>query len=88
MKINLQDREDKQIFESIWQNPNMEEMRVIDLPRFDAKFLRDCLVHNALKYQSSWESEMQKMTEIVDPKNTIKNKLDGESWKQRLTKQW
>ena len=31
---------------------------------------------------------MQKMTEIVDPSNTIKNKKDGESWRQRLTVQW
>ena len=63
----------------------MEMMRVVDLPRFDSKYLHDCLVHNSLKYQSSWESEMQKMTEIVDQSNTIKNKKDGESWKQRLT---
>ena len=31
---------------------------------------------------------MQKMTEIVDPKNTIKNKKDSDNWKQRLTVQW
>ena len=66
----------------------MEMMRVVDLPRFDSKSLHDCLAHNSLKYQSSWESEMQKMTEIVDQSNTIKNKKDGESWRQRLTVQW
>ena len=28
------------------------------------------------------------MTEIIDPQNTIKNKIDGESWRQRLTVKW
>ena len=46
LKINLTDKDDKSIFESIWQNPNMEMMRVVDLPRFDSKALQDCLVQN------------------------------------------
>ena len=48
-------------------------MRVIDLPRIDTKNLQDILSYYALKYQSTYMSEVQKMTEIVDPDNTIKN---------------
>ena len=31
---------------------------------------------------------MQKMTEIVDPKKTIKNKEDSDKWKKILTDKW
>ena len=50
LKINLTDKEDKQVFESIWQSPNMEDMRVIDLPRMDTKILQDLLAYYSLKY--------------------------------------
>ncbi len=88
LKINLTDKEDKQVFESIWQSPNMEDMRVIDLPRMDSKTLHDCLAYYSIKYYNSYTSEVQKMVEIVDPKDTIKNKEDGEKWRKLYTDRW
>jgi hypothetical protein len=66
----------------------MEDMRVIELPRIGPEALQDVLAYYALKYQGSYTSEMQKMTEIVDPKTSIKNQEDSDKWKQTLTDKW
>ena len=88
LKIGLTGKDDKQIFETIWGDDSMEEMRVVDLPRLDPTALHNILAGYALKYQSSHMSEVQKMTEIVDPKTTIKNKPDSDAWRQRLVDKW
>ena len=51
----------------------MEDNRVIELPNLTHKNLETMLLNCAEKYQSSYKKEVKKMTEIVDPKTTIKD---------------
>jgi hypothetical protein len=50
----------------------MEENRVIELPRFTIDHLESMLVGNAQRYFDTYMSEVDKMTEIINPNNTIK----------------
>lgn len=50
----------------------MEENRVIELPRFTIDNLESMLVGNAQRYFDTYMSEVDRMTEIVNPNKTIK----------------
>ena len=63
----------KPTFDRVWQGGSMEDNRVIELPNLTHKNLETMLLNCAEKYQSSYKKEVKKMTEIVDPKTTIKD---------------
>ena len=51
----------------------MEDNRVIELPDLTVRALEQMLINSAPKYMASYMDEVKKMTEIVDPKTTIKD---------------
>ena len=71
----------KDTFEKVWQSPFMEANRVIELPRLTNKSLEQMLLFNASKYRESFMNEVEKMTQIVDPKQAIKNERDEKKWR-------
>ena len=66
----------------------MEDNRVIELPNLTHKNLETMLLNCAEKYQSSYKKEVKKMTEIVDPKTTIKDAQTSLLELSRLTQAW
>ena len=62
----------REVFDRIWSAPIMEENRVIELPRFTIDNLDAMLVGNAQRYFDTYMSEVDRMTEIVNPNKTIK----------------
>ena len=71
-------------FERVWQSSNMDENRVIELPNLNTKSLEEMLINNAKQYQNSYMNEVRKMTEIINPSNTIKNPEESKMWRQKL----
>jgi len=62
----------REVFDRIWSAPVMEDNRVIELPRFSIDNLESMLVGNAQRYFDTYMSEVDRMTEIINPNNTIK----------------
>lgn len=85
LKISPNSRE---VFDRVWQAPCMEENRVIELPRFSTSNLEAMLVGNAERYFETYMSEVERMTEIVDPNTTIKTVKDGQKWRETLISNW
>ena len=55
----------------------MDDNRVIELPSFNINSLKQMLLFNAQNYYDSYRCEVEKMTEIVDPNNTIKTEEES-----------
>ena len=53
----------------------MEDSRIIELPNLTDQSLEAMLLNCAVKYQSSYKKEVKSMTDIEDPKATIKDPL-------------
>ena len=53
----------------------MEDSRIIELPNLTAESLEAMLLNCSDKYQSSYKKEVKSMTDIEDPKGTIKDPL-------------
>jgi hypothetical protein len=66
----------------------MEELVEIDMPFLDEHQLSQLIVQCAPRYQTSYTDELAKMTEIVDPQNTIKTSAMGEEWNDRFVDKW
>ena len=50
-----------------------ENLRIVDLPELTPGQIGELIVSSASKYKSSFMAEVQDMTKIIDPTNTIKD---------------
>ena len=61
---------------------------VIDVAELNSKALGELLLSYSQDYQACFYEEARLMTEIKEPKTTIKNKDDCDDWYTRLEKDW
>ena len=66
----------------------MEDNRIIELPNLTVKTLESMLLNSAEIFQKSYQDEVNKMTEILDPNSTIKDVETCRIEKERLIKKW
>ena len=73
-------------FEQIWASDL--DIRIVDLPILSPEQLGQLIVANAQSYKSTYSTEVQDMTRIVDPGDTIKRPEMGAQWQEALTEKW
>ena len=67
----------------------MDRVFLIDLPLLDKRTLKQLILSMAETYQESYSEEIRKMTEIIDPVNTIKKPAsESDRWKALLKEKW
>jgi hypothetical protein len=70
------------------QSDFLDHSRTFDMPQLSKKDFKKMICEIAPRYKQTQEEEVQLMTEIVDPKTTIKSVAKGAEWVEILTQKF